>query len=236
MKRTQRKIYLAEVGEVHVRRKKRMKSIRLRVDHDGTVVLSLPRWVMLRQALAFLDNKRDWVLSEKSKKRSVLQHGDSFANGIRLHVLKVENKRPSSSFKERCLSVRVPAEYDLVRTQEFIKRKVSGVIKSEAEQILLPCLRTLADKHQIEYKSASVVILKSRWGSCDHEKNIKLNAYLVQLPEHLINYVLAHELAHTKNMDHSQDFWRTVRTVFPDEKTAKKELKQYNPQIRTLAS
>ena len=235
MKRTQKKIHLAEVGEVHIRRKKRMKSIRLRVDHDGTVVLSLPRWVMLRQALAFLDNKKDWVLSEKSKKRLELRHGDSFGNGLRLQVLATENKRPSSSFKERCLSVCVPAQYDQVRTQEFIKKKITSIIRTEAEQTLLPRLRTLAAKHKIQYKSATVVILKSRWGSCDHQSNIKLNAYLVQLPEHLIDYVLAHELAHIKNMDHSKDFWQAVKTIFPDERTAKKELKQYNPQIRTYA-
>ncbi len=229
---SRKKIHHGDIGEVRIHRKKRMKSIRLRVEPGGTVVLSLPRWVMLKQALTFLENKKDWVIREKSKKTLVLKDGDTFGNGMLLSIQLSDRDRPSSSFDDNCLLVNLPGHFSSERAQEFIKKKINETLRNEAERSLLPRLRGLADSSGIKYSSATVNILKSRWGSCDHKANIKLNVYLIQLPNGLIDYVLAHELAHIKHMNHSKEFWQEVSAIYPDQKTAKRQLRQYNPQIK----
>jgi predicted metal-dependent hydrolase len=66
---------------------------------------------------------------------------------------------------------------------------------------------------------------KTKWGSCSSSKNIKLSWRLIHAKPEIIDYVLCHELAHLKHMNHSTLFWKEVESIFPEYKTFKKELK-----------
>ncbi|MDH5553527.1 MAG: M48 family metallopeptidase, partial [Nitrosomonas sp.] len=68
---------------------------------------------------------------------------------------------------------------------------------------------------------------KTRWGSCNSRGVIHLNWRLIQMPSHLVNYVVAHELSHLIEMNHSPEFWRLVGSIYPDYLGARKELKQF---------
>jgi predicted metal-dependent hydrolase len=67
---------------------------------------------------------------------------------------------------------------------------------------------------------------RSRWGSCSVDGSIRLNWRLIHLPPHLIDYVIAHEMAHLIEMNHSAAFWREVEKLYADWKSARAELKQ----------
>ncbi len=67
---------------------------------------------------------------------------------------------------------------------------------------------------------------KTRWGSCSSKHNINLNWKLIMMPEEILNYVVVHELAHLKQMNHSKAFWEEVEKVLPDYKKQKEWLKQ----------
>lgn len=75
---------------------------------------------------------------------------------------------------------------------------------------------------------------QSRWGSCNSKKEIRLNWRLIQAPPHIINYVVCHELAHLKEMNHSAKFWAVVATLYPDYKLAEKELKAWSPKLHRI--
>lgn len=75
---------------------------------------------------------------------------------------------------------------------------------------------------------------KSRWGSCNSKKEIRLNWRLLQASPHIINYVICHELAHLKEMNHSAKFWAVVASIFPDYKAAEKELKALSPKLHAM--
>ena len=72
---------------------------------------------------------------------------------------------------------------------------------------------------------------KTRWGSCSHRNNINLSLHLMRLPEHLIDYIIAHELVHTVHKNHSNKFWKDLENVFPGAKAADRELKDYRIDI-----
>lgn len=75
---------------------------------------------------------------------------------------------------------------------------------------------------------------RSRWGSCNSKQEIRLNWRLLQAPPNIINYVVAHELAHLKEMNHSAKFWTMVEKIYPDYKTAEKELKVWSAKLHQI--
>lgn len=70
---------------------------------------------------------------------------------------------------------------------------------------------------------------KTRWGSCSAKGNVNFNYLLAYLPEKLLDYVVIHELAHRKHMDHSKEFWEEVKRYCPDYKECRKQLREYRP-------
>lgn len=91
-----------------------------------------------------------------------------------------------------------------------------GWVREEAGRWLEPILAGMADEHGYSYAAARFRFQKSRWGSCSVKGNINLNACLLFLPESLARYILLHELCHTKQMNHSDAFWRLVFAADPE--------------------
>lgn len=75
---------------------------------------------------------------------------------------------------------------------------------------------------------------QSRWGSCSGQRRIRLNWRLIHLSPTLIDYVIAHEVAHLKEMNHSPAFWHEVARLYPDYKQARDTLKQHHPATLSL--
>ena len=86
----------------------------------------------------------------------------------------------------------------------------------------------IAERMQVQYSSLKLVNFKAKWGSCDRQKNIKLNWRVSMLPEHIIYYLLVHELAHTVEFNHSANFWKVVERYCKDYKSLRKQLKKYD--------
>jgi len=97
-----------------------------------------------------------------------------------------------------------------------------------ARSYLVARLKDLASLHGFEYSKVSVRNQKTRWGSCSADNNISLNIKLVCLPKHLADYVILHELVHTKIKNHSPSFWRFLNDYVPDAKKIDRALKRYS--------
>jgi predicted metal-dependent hydrolase len=107
-----------------------------------------------------------------------------------------------------------------------------AVNRAEARAVLTARLNHLAEKHGFEYNRAFIRDQKTRWGSCSSANNINLNMRLVGLPQELADYVILHELVHTRFRNHSSGFWAELDRLLPDAKRLSRQLKKYG--LRTF--
>jgi predicted metal-dependent hydrolase len=92
----------------------------------------------------------------------------------------------------------------------------AAIDRAAAAKTIKERLCRLAAKHGFRYNRVSIRNQKTRWGSCSHDNNISLNVKLVLLPPELMDYVLLHELVHTRVHDHSRQFWAELDRYVED--------------------
>lgn len=116
------------------------------------------------------------------------------------------------------------------------QRRVRSVVPAgppvdrvRARAVLVQRLDELARRHGLAYNRVFVKNQKTLWGSCSAANNINLNAHLVRLPDELRDYVILHELVHTRHKNHSKAFWRALDRLVGDGKRFQRQLRQYRP-------
>lgn len=121
----------------------------------------------------------------------------------------------------------------ILKIKEIEKRTPSQtelpkINKNHAKIDLISQLKFLADKYNFSYNKVSIRNQRTRWGSCSGRNNINLNINLVRLPQELQNYVLLHELVHTKIKNHSKKFWNELDKYVLDAKKISKKLRNHS--------
>lgn len=229
----QKSIYVDSIGtEVVISRRKGTRSLRLAVRSDGTIKITIPYAVSEKQAIKFLEQKSDWI-AKHHKKPVLLEESAHIGKSHRLYYEFSDTDKIKTRLTTNKISVKLPPEvaWDGVKAQGAARKACERALKTEASNLLPQRLATLAKQKDISYKSCSVKKLKSRWGSCDSSNNIIFNIYLIQLDWALIDYVILHELAHTKFKHHQTAFWDYLFQLLPDCKERRKQLKQMPTDI-----
>lgn len=98
-------------------------------------------------------------------------------------------------------------------------------LADEAALVIPERVRYYAEIMGVTYGRITIRHQKTRWGSCSAKGNLNFNCLLMMAPIEVLDYVVVHELAHRKQMNHSQAFWNEVAAVLPDYKNRKKWLK-----------
>lgn len=109
----------------------------------------------------------------------------------------------------------------------LLKEESEEIDRDNAKNLLIGRLKELAKKNNFSYNKVTIRNQKTRWGSCSLKNNINLNMKLVKLPQELIDYVILHELVHTKIKNHSKRFWDELNKYIPNAKGLDKELRKY---------
>lgn len=170
------------------------------------------------------------VLMRKSEKArrlslSVLGNGE-----IRVAVPLRESFRRAEAFvREKANWVAWQREKIKLLRRRHEELRAAGRYPSrdEAKALLRDRLLRLALEHGFNVGVVSVRNQRTRWGSCSARNNISLNEKLARLPYRLIDYVLLHELVHTRTKGHGADFWRDLDAYVGDSKGLRRELRQY---------
>jgi len=227
-----KQIELPEIGTVMLYKRHGNRSLRLSIGPDGEVRVSMPYWLPYEAGKQFAVSKASWIAAHRVPTPAALQHGQAIGKAHRLYFTRsVDITRVSSRLNRNQIQITHPshtAPHDTA-VQQAARSASIRALRKEAEQLLPYRLRQLAERDGFTYKSVGVKQLKSRWGSCSSQQEITLNLYLMQLPWHLIDYVLFHELTHTKVMQHGPPFWREMELHVPHAKLLRKEIGNYHP-------
>ena len=155
------------------------------------------------------------------------------------------SKNLKMSVKQGCILVTVPKYSSFKLAREFAihnldwakanfkenerTKKETSDLRKKAREILTEELDNCAKKYGFKYRSLKMSSAKRRWGSCSYINNINLNIELANIPKHLREYVILHELCHTKIKNHSEKFWNLMEKYMPDTKKRRTELRQLKP-------
>jgi hypothetical protein len=228
-----KEVTLPDIGKVKLYKRKGSRGIRLTMSHDNYVRVTMPTWLPYATAVTFVSSKRAWVVQHQVQSH-IFKHGEAIGKAHRLtFVQKIEVARPTVRIVDNEIRVQHPANLPQHHTfsQTAAKRGALRALKKESIKLLPQRVELLANKHGFSYDRLSVRPMKSRWGSCSHQKNITLNIFLMQLPWELIDYVIVHELTHTKALNHGANFWNILETYVPDAKQKRQALHRYRPSF-----
>lgn len=224
---------LDEQLQVSVYKRRGNRSMRLTVAPNGQVRLSIPAWVRYDAGLAFARSRLAWIRANLPATPAALVEGQAIGKAHRLRFVAGPVDTPRSRVRLAEVVVTHPPQLssDDPLVQQLAASAGIRALRAQAEQLLPQRLKSLADQHDFSYKSVRIKQLKGRWGSCDAQQNIVLNLFLMQLPWDLIDYVLLHELAHTRVLRHGPDFWAVLQDILPAAKQQRKRIRSYQPLL-----
>lgn len=213
------------------------RTIGLKITADGLVVHA-PKRIFAYQLNQILQKKSGWILNKLQARAANQVDAINWINGenllylgqdIQLSIVKnASNKAPA--FDANTLTLVTPTPDN----QIHIQRKVIQWYQKQAGLDFSRRLEIMAARLGVPTPALTLSNAKSRWGSCNSRGEVRLNWRLLQAPPHIINYVVCHELAHLKQMNHSAKFWAVVESLFPSYKIAEKELKNLSPQLHRM--
>jgi predicted metal-dependent hydrolase len=221
-----------ELGHIEIRRNVRAKRYSLRIV-NGSVIATIPHGGKMRELLAFIDSKRERLrkMLENHQAQPVLNADARLQTyTFELRIILTQRTNIYVSLKNSILNICCPETIDFneVQIQQKLWSIIAKVMRMEALRTLPSRLEMLADRHGFRYSGVSIRHSKTRWGSCSSKKCINLSVSLMYLPEYLIDYVLLHELCHTREMNHSERFWSLMNQVTGgNAKKLRKELKAF---------
>lgn len=213
------------------------RTVGLKITADGLVVHA-PKRIFAFQLNQILQEKSGWIINKLQARASNQVDAINWVDGenilylgqdIQLSIMKnSSNKALVFNANTLTLATSTPDN------QTFIQRKVIQWYQKQAGLDFSRRLEILAARLGVPTPPLTLSNAKSRWGSCNSRGEIRLNWRLLQAPPHIINYVICHELAHLKQMNHSAKFWAVVESLFPNYKMAEKELKTLSPQLHRM--
>jgi predicted metal-dependent hydrolase len=200
--------------EYHIKRVARTRSLRVRVEPTGAVVVTAPKLIPKMIVDRFITQHEGWIARQQRKMnltKSAFPTFDWEGKVVsylgRLYDLrfKIQDLR---ILKDRSTIYFCP----ITRNVDDGKKMIISWLKREGEAYILKRLPELAEKMETQYSKVVFRQQKSRWGSCSGRGNLSFNWRLIHFKPEVIDYVIIHELAHTKHHDHSRRFWEVVET------------------------
>lgn len=207
--------------EIKVIRSRR-RSVSIKINENGEVMVRCPLKFPKDEFLKIINSKKLWIekcVNNINEKK--LLNKDFYTFDKILFNGNVYDIEKSEKF--------IKIEYSILKIKgNDIRKTLITWLKKQAETLLFARLDLISNIVGKNYNQASIMNARKKWGSCDNNKNIRLNYRLVMLSNKYIDYVCLHELSHTKYMNHSKLFWNEVSKFMPNWKQIKNEMANFN--------
>ena len=222
----------AEFGEINVRTMSNASRISIKVAPNGSLRISAPKFTPKFAIASLLKSSRQEIRKMVNSQRKLYDTDQQIGKSHSL-VIQTDIGMQTVSTIGTTIFATTTSQENVISAdfQQEIRQEVLKALRKEAKSYLPRRLRYLADQYDFSYEKTKLTHASSRWGSCSSSGTISLNIALMSLPFELIDYVLVHELCHTKFMDHSDSFWELVGQFDPSYKLHRKLLKQHTPNI-----
>jgi len=208
---------------------RRRKRLMVQVLPGGRVVLKAPLGTTKRQINSFLEQHSAWI----AEKRALMARQPEPSQAIRFvegELLWLEGRQYPlhlAGSGVRGLVFKAGQGFILAATEqgEGAERLESFYREATRKAVAVFCER-YAKKWGLQVRSIRITSAKTRWGSCSRQNSLNFSLRLAMVPPEALEYVVAHELAHTRHHDHSQAFWNFLGQMLPGYETQRRWLKQ----------
>lgn len=211
---------------------------------DGTgLAITAPRWVTIADIESAIFGKGKWIFAkldewqaraqERAAPRMDWKDGAQLAYLGKMISIRLTTASGATSrtpfFDEAAdtLWLGLPLSADTAQ----IRERVQKWLKLRALHVFGERLPVYAAQLGVTWRAYALSSAATRWGSCSSDAKIRLNWRLIHFPVRIIDYVVAHELAHLREMNHSPRFWATVESIYPDFREARHTLKHHPPEL-----
>jgi predicted metal-dependent hydrolase len=220
-----------------LKRSQRARSVRLEVSGRAGLVVVVPRRYSLHRLPDLLRAKRAWVLRklaevaahEPSRRGTILDSGDALpylGRSLELVIRRDAGRGAVHVDWGRLIVSLDGSRCDLhAAIERWYRARAESLLREKAEDV--------SSRLGLRYGRLTIRGQRTRWGSCSHKGNLSFNWKLMAAPEPVVDYVVAHEVAHLREMNHSKRFWAIVASVCPGWRASRQWLKEHE---RALAS
>lgn len=221
-----------------IRHSKRAKRISLRITVTQGLEVVVPARHKIEKGLEFLNQHRAWVENQAKKMQWLFKNPQEEILPEKIELKAIDKTidiiyRPIQSTP--CVSCRVESNrlifYGAITDFSVCVPFVIHWLKKQAKNHLKKLLTECAMQCDLPFEKLSIRAQKTRWGSCNVNRDIQLNYKLLFLPVELVRYIMVHELCHTKHLNHSKRFWTMVEKFIPNYRDCVRELKDADQWI-----
>ncbi len=220
------------------------KTISLEIKAEGRIIARVPNFLPDKEIKKIIEENKsklygkykEYYLDENQQFPKVKGYSDIYYSGaalpfvlgeLKLIIEKRQGKEDAGIFYRRLPDGgRTLTVVTMSEDSEFIRNCITDWYRRYAKETLAKKTAYYSRQMQTDYNRISVREQRTRWGSCSSKGNLNFNWKLMMMPEVVIDYVVVHELAHRKHMDHSSSFWREVEKTLPDYRERKAWLKK----------
>ena len=237
-KQTKRADYQLQIDgapfRVEVVNNSRSKRLTLRLKPDGSgAKVTTPAHVSQRDIAEFIEKNKHWIAVRIARmpKTKVPQDGVSILfQGVEHKITHLDRKRGIVEAKLVAgePTILVPGEV------EHMPRRVIDFMKKQARKNLDEAVVSYAQALGVKPKSMRITDSKSRWGSCSSTRTLSFSWRIIMAPPQVLNYLAAHEVAHLREMNHSDRFWQLVEDICPDMRDQKNWLKRHGASLHAV--
>jgi len=233
----ERILKLKDIGDVRFVKSKRARHINITLKPFKGVRVAVPQQVSYDAAEHFLMQKVQWIKSHLAKIESIENRITVFdansefsTRNHRLQVRPAYTEKISIKVIPGTILITYPAfiPVETNEVQSAVRKGIEEALRIEAKRYLPDRVDQLAVLNGFSYGQVSVKNTKTRWGSCSFRNNINLSLHLMRLPDPLVDYIILHELVHTRVKNHSSQFWQHLETVCPEARSLDAQVNQWS--------
>ena len=210
---------------------KNKKNLSIKLDSNGELIVYAPIGMTIKYIEKILLSKEKWIITNINKIEN-----SNINNNNTIYFL--GRKFNSKIELSECDYIYLDGDVIFIKTKNleisYIERLLSNWYKVQANVIIKERVKELSKKYCLFPSKLIIKNQKTRWGSCNSNKEIRLNWRLILMPYYVMDYIITHELCHLKHMNHSKDFWNLIDNYIRNYKEAEKWLKENGINIMKI--